>query len=164
MLSRKIILRGIFLQRKSPMNIRTATTEDIPAMAELLYQLFAVEIDFSPDYPTQVRGLELLLARDNAEIFVAESDGDLVGMCTIQVLVSTAKGAEVGLVEDVIIDIHHRGKRIGSSLLQALEDWASERGLARLQLLADRDNHPALGFYRRQDWHLTNLIGWMKSL
>ena len=43
------------------MNIRTATKEDIPAMAELLHQLFAIEADFTPDYDTQVKGLELLL-------------------------------------------------------------------------------------------------------
>jgi ribosomal protein S18 acetylase RimI-like enzyme len=133
-------------------------------MAELLYQLFSIEVDFTPDYPTQIRGLELLLAREGAVIFVAESDGELVGMCTVQIHVSTSMGAEVGHVEDVIIDISHRGKRIGRLMLQALEDWATDRGLARLQLQADRDNHPALGFYRRQDWKLTNLIGWMKNL
>lgn len=146
------------------MKIRTATREDIPAMAELLHELFAVEVDFTPHYPTQVQGLELLLLRDHAEIFVAEAGGALVGMCTVQIHISTAKGREVGIVEDVIIDVDHRGKGIGSALLRALEEWATERGLARLQLQADRDNHPALGFYRRQGWHLTNLIGWMKHL
>ncbi|MDF7801557.1 GNAT family N-acetyltransferase [Pontiellaceae bacterium B1224] len=146
------------------MKIRTATSDDIPAMAELLHELFAVEVDFSPHYPTQVRGLELLLKREHAVIFVADTGDQLIGMCTVQIHVSTAKGNEVGIVEDVIIDVDHRGKGIGSTLLRKLEEWASERGLTRLQLQADRDNHPALGFYRRQGWHLTNLIGWMKQL
>lgn len=133
-------------------------------MAELLHELFAIEEDFTADFQTQAQGLELLLGRPGAQIFVAESGGKVVGMCTVQIHISTAKGREVGLVEDVIVDIDHRGRGIGAALLRALEEWAIERGLGRLQLQTDRDNHPALGFYRRQGWHLTNLIGWMKHL
>ncbi len=133
-------------------------------MAELLHELFAIETDFAPHYATQAQGLALLLDRDKAEIFVAEVDGKVVGMCTVQIIVSTAKGREVGTVEDVVVDIEHRGKGIGSALLRNLEEWAFVRGLARLQLQSDRDNHPALGFYRRQGWRPTNLVGWMKHL
>ncbi len=146
------------------MKIRTATLDDIPEMAELLHELFAIENDFTPDFATQARGLTLLIDRAAAEIFVAEINGKVIGMCTVQIHVSTAKGCEVGTVEDLVIDIDHRDKGVGSSLLRKVEEWAVERGLARLQLEADRDNHPALGFYRRQGWHVTNLIGWMKHL
>lgn len=146
------------------MKIAVATKRDIPAMAELLHELFAIEADFTPDFAVQSRGLELLLGKGNAEVFVAKVKGRVVGMCTVQVLVSTAKGCEVGTVEDVVVDINHRGKGIGAALLRTLEEWAQERGLARLQLQADRDNHPALGFYRRQGWQHTSLIGWMKPL
>jgi ribosomal protein S18 acetylase RimI-like enzyme len=146
------------------MKIRTAKEEDIPALAELLHELFCIEVDFQPHYETQAQGLKLLLERDTAEIFVAEINGQVVGMCTVQIIISTAKGREVGAVEDVVIDVGYRGKGIGSALLRTLEEWAFARGLARIQLNADRDNHPALGFYRRQGWRQTNLINWMKHL
>lgn len=146
------------------MKIRTATQDDIPVMAELLHELFAIEVDFTPDFAVQSEGLSLLLERDFAEIFVAEVDDKVVGMCTCQVKVSTAKGREVGVVEDVVVDVDYRGQGIGGALLRRLEEWAVGRGLARLQLLADRDNHPALGFYRRMGWHATNLDSWMKHL
>ncbi len=146
------------------MKIRTATPADIPEMAELLHELFAIEQDFTPDFPTQARGLTLLLKKDYSVIFVAEVEEKVVGMCTAQILVSTAKGAEVAFVEDVVVDIEHRGKGIGAALLRKLEDWAVDRGLKRLQLQADRDNGPVLCFYRRQGWQHTNLAGWMKHL
>lgn len=146
------------------MNIRTATKDDIPAMAELLHQLFAIEVDFTPNYDKQTRGLELLIDRPTARIFIAEIDGQLVGMCTVQIVVSTAMGQEVGTVEDVIIDVEHRGKSIGSALMQTIETWAAGKRLGRLQLRADKDNGPALCFYRQQGWKHTNLIGWMKYL
>lgn len=146
------------------MKIRTATPIDIPAMAELLHQLFAIEADFTPNFPLQAKGLDLLLTKGNGAIFVAEHNGQVVGMCTVQLRISTAMGCEVGIVEDLVVDIEYRSRGFGSALLGKLEEWAVERGLPRLQLQADRDNHSALGFYRSHGWRNTNLIGWMKEL
>jgi GNAT superfamily N-acetyltransferase len=39
-----------------------------------------------------------------------------------------------------------------------IEDWARERGVKRLELLADRNNSPALEFYRKLNWQSTQLI------
>lgn len=146
------------------MKIRTATKDDIPVMAELLHELFAIEVDFTPDFAAQSEGLRLLIERESTEIFVAEVQDKVVGMCSVQIHVSTAKGREVGVVEDVVIDVDYRGQGLGAALLRRLEEWSVQRGLTRLQLLADQDNHPALGFYRRQGWHPTNLTSWMKHL
>lgn len=133
-------------------------------MAELLHQLFAIEADFTPDFALQSRGLELLLHSDTSQVFVAEADEQVVGMCTVQIIISTAKGREVGIIEDVVVDLDYRNQGLGARMLDALEQWAVQRGLARLQLQADKQNAPALGFYRRQGWNHTNLIGWMKQL
>ena len=146
------------------MKIRTATKDDIPVMAELLHELFAIEVDFTPAFAAQAEGLRLLIERESTEIFIAEIDEQVVGMCSVQIHISTAKGREVGVVEDVVIDVDYRGQGIGASLLRRLEEWSVQRGLTRLQLLADKDNYPALGFYRRQGWHPTNLASWMKHL
>ncbi len=42
--------------------------------------------------------------------------------------------------------------------LASLVSWSVKRGLTRLQLLADRNNRPALDFYRRIGWRSTQLI------
>lgn len=133
-------------------------------MAELLHQLFAIEIDFTPDYAKQAAGIELIMADPAAKVFIAEIDGEVAGMCTVQTLISTALGRKVGAVEDVIIDVEHRGKGIGSALMFAVENWASRRHLGRLQLRADKSNAPALCFYRQQGWKQTNLVEWTKHL
>lgn len=146
------------------MDIREASQDDLPAMSELLHQLFAIEKDFTPDYTCQHRGLELLMQYDTAQLFVAEIDGQIVGMCSVQIHISTVLGTNVGLVEDVVVDVDHRGKGVGSALMQTLEHWAERQGLGRLQLQADKDNGPALCFYRQQGWKHTNLTGWMKLL
>ncbi len=138
--------------------IRVAREEDIEELAGLLGQLFAIEADFAPDVAKQTAGLRLLLARPDAFVAVAEAGGRAVGVCSVQTLVSTAEGGPVGLLEDLVVREDLRGRGIGTLLLQAAERWALDRGLARLQLLADRTNAPALGFYGARGWGGTLLV------
>jgi len=138
--------------------IRTAKTPDIAQMAELLRELFAIETDFVFDRDKQVRGLKQLLESDKGRIFVAESDQRVVGMCSLQVLISTAEGGPVGLLEDLIVTTGFRRQGIGEKLLAAAVDWAERQGLKRLQLLADKNNPPALRFYEKQAWRHTQLV------
>jgi len=143
--------------------IRPAIAADIPALVGLLQQLFSLETDFVPDAQKQRRGLELLLQRpQQAVVLVALLDDEIVGMCSVQILVSTAEGGEVALVEDVVVDAGRRGEGVGSALLEALQRWGQERGLSRLQLLADRGNTPALDFYYRRGWSPTQLSAWRR--
>ncbi len=138
--------------------IRRAGKQDLTAMCRLLGQLFSIEQDFVPDPEKQQRGLTHLLDSTKARIFVAEQDNRLVGMLTVQLLVSTAEGGTVGLVEDVVVDEECRGQGIGKALLRHLDTWAQQTGLSRLQLLADRNNRSALEFYKGRDWLTTHLI------
>jgi GNAT superfamily N-acetyltransferase len=73
-------------------------------------------------------------------------------------LVSTAEGGLSLLVEDVVVQEQWRGRGVGRLLIEALSGWAKANKVSRLQLLADRNNIPALDFYRRLDWHTTELI------
>lgn len=140
--------------------IRTATPSDIPQLVELLQALFAIEADFNFDQDKQACGLERLLNSDKDCILVSEllTESRVLGMCTIQTLISTAEGGMVGLLEDLVVaaDFRHRG--IGAKLLAEAVKWAERQGLKRLQLLADKNNGPALIFYGKQDWELTQLI------
>ncbi|MEW6488523.1 MAG: GNAT family N-acetyltransferase [Thermodesulfobacteriota bacterium] len=144
-------------------NLRPARPSDLEALVALLGDLFSLEADFTPDPERQRRGLMLLLdGSEDRRVFVADAGGRAVGMATVQVLVSTAEGGPVGLVEDVVVAPEHRGRGLGRRLLAALEAWALERGLTRLQLLADRDNAPAFAFYEKAGWEGTRLVCWRK--
>ena len=140
--------------------IRQARPGDIARMAELLEDLFSIEKDFAPDPEKQVRGLCALVADPSGRscVLAAEKDGRVVGMVTVQTLISTAEGGRVGLVEDVVVDRALRGRGIGTRLLDEAAAWSRRRGLKRLQLLADRENLPAIDFYVRRRWSATDLI------
>jgi GNAT superfamily N-acetyltransferase len=159
------------MTRLNELVLRPAQTADIPALCNLLHVLFTLESDFQPDRAKQAQALQLLIDKANANpqqpacvVWVAEQDGHVVGMCSVQILISTAEGGEVGLVEDVIIDAACRKQGIGQKMLQHLETWAAKRGLTRLQLLADAHNHCAIAFYERHNWVKTQLLAMRKSL
>ena len=140
--------------------IRPAGRDDLDAMVSLLQTLFAIEDDFTPDPERQRQGLVCFIDGCGKQrcILVAEAGTEVIGMATVQILISTAQGGPVGLVEDVVVREDCRGRGLGRRLMEALNAWAVERGLTRLQLLADRGNLPALDFYRRIGWQRTQLV------
>ena len=145
--------------------VRPARPGDLDDLVRLLEVLFSIEADFRPDAVRQRRGLALLLEDpERGCVLVAEDGGRAVGMATAQLVVSTAEGAASAGVEDVGVDAALRGRGVGRRLLAAAEAWARERGAARLQLRADRDNAPALAFYRRLGWSPTRLSAWRRPL
>jgi GNAT superfamily N-acetyltransferase len=139
-------------------SIRAATTADLERLVALLAVLFSIEQDFVADQGRQRQGLALMLANERGRVLVAEADGRVVGMCSGQLLVSTAEGGLSLLVEDVVVDKERRGRGIGRLLMAALSDWARPHQVSRLQLLADRNNLPALAFYQGLGWQTTELI------
>lgn len=140
--------------------IRDALFADIEAMVGLLQELFAIEADFSFDEGIQQRGLKMLLdgCGKHRCVHVAEIEGKVVGMGSIQSLISTAEGGPAGVIEDLVVSREMRNRGIGPKLLASLEAWAVQRGIQRLQLLADTENLSGLNFYVKQNWKKTQLI------
>jgi ribosomal protein S18 acetylase RimI-like enzyme len=149
---------------KAAVVVRQASCKDVDAMLELLQALFAIETDFVFDSKKQRLGIDLLLQTQDACVLVAEQAQRVVGMCTAQLLVSTAAGGLKAIIEDVAVAEACRGQGIGTKLLITIEQWAARRGVKRLDLLADRRNNPALGFYRQLGWQQTELVGLQKKL
>lgn len=150
---------------------RPATHSDIPTLCGLLEELFTLESDFQPDKHKQTQALQRLIDKSEGGtdqpacvVWVAEHGGQVIGMCSLQVLISTAEGGDVGLVEDVILDADFRGQGIGQQMLRRLEIWACEHGLTRLQLLADAQNASANAFYERQGWNRMQMLALRKNL
>lgn len=140
------------------LTIRQAQSSDLTVMIKLLEQLFSIEQDFVFSPEKHRLGLKLMLNQPQAMVLVAEMNNQVVGMITMQLLVSTAEGAGVGLIEDLVVDGAYRQQGIGTRLLAAMQAKAKLLGLKRIQLLADRDNEPALLFYQKHDWMMTHMI------
>ena len=135
-----------------------ATTEDLPQLVELLAELFTLESDFKPEREKQLRGLRLIL--DNpalGRLFVLRDGERVLGMANALITVSTAEGARVLLLEDVIVRREQRGNGLGKRLVSHVLSWATAQGITRATLLADRGNAAAQNFYRKLGFDDSNM-------
>ena len=136
-----------------------ANETDIADLVQLLSLLFNIEKDFNPDTSKQQKGLELLLKSNaTATIQVAKDDtGKVIGMVSVQLVISTSQGAASAWVEDMVIDEVYRGHGIGKQLLHNALIWAKNKGATRAQLLVDIENIDAVGYYQHLNWKATQL-------
>jgi GNAT superfamily N-acetyltransferase len=127
-----------------------ASADELPQLADLLNELFELESDFRPQRDKQLRGLHMILD-DPAlgKLFVLRVGGKVAGMANALITISTAEGARVLLLEDVIVNKEFRGGGLGRKLVEHVMAWAREQGMTRITLLADRDNRAAMEFYRK---------------
>lgn len=139
------------------MIIRYADHNDILQMAGLLGELFAIEDDFVIDTQKQIRGLQLLLETPDTIILVAEKNGCIVGMVSMQQFISTAMGGHVGLIEDMIITHDFRGEGIGKRLLTAMIEVSKSLGYTRITLAVDERNRTAIKFYNKFGFQTSNM-------
>jgi GNAT superfamily N-acetyltransferase len=127
-----------------------ATETDLPALADLLHELFTLESDFRPERDKQLKGLKMILdTPQTGRLFVLRVDGKVAGMANALITVSTVQGGRVLLLEDVIVSRDQRGRDLGRRLVEHVCAWAKSEGMSRVTLLADRDNAAALAFYDR---------------
>ncbi|MBP6095430.1 MAG: GNAT family N-acetyltransferase [Methyloversatilis sp.] len=140
-------------------DIRPATTEDLPVLCALLDQLFAQEVEFTPDTDAQTRGLRRIIESPaGGDILVTCEHGTPIGMVNLLYLTSTALGSKVALLEDMIIAPAHRGSGHGNRLLDAAIARARSRGCRRITLLTDGDNAIGQRFYARHGFIPSSML------
>jgi RimJ/RimL family protein N-acetyltransferase len=133
--------------------------EDLPALTELLMELFAQESDFRPDYNAQMRGLRLLLEQPNrGRIFVLRSANRIIGMINLLFTISTAEGGFVILLEDLIVGTNFRDQGLGSELLKYAIDYAKQKNFLRVTLLTDRVSESSLAFFEKHGFQRSSMV------
>jgi len=141
------------------MEISLANAADIPALCQLLGELFSQEAEFQPDYAAQHRGLASIIADPNiGHILVARHECQIVGMVNLLYAVSTALGERVAWLEDMVVSSEVRGLGLGSRLLEHAVAFALQNGCRRLSLLTDADNLQAQRFYQRQGFSASQML------
>ena len=139
------------------MSVRPAKLSDLDILVKYLELLFSIEKEFITQKGKIELGLIELICGYSGIVMVVEEQGEVAGMATGQIVVSTSAGGSSLLVEDVFVAEKFRGRGAGSLLLDALKSWGACKGISRMQLVADRNNQPAIEFYRKLGWKGSNL-------
>lgn len=139
--------------------VEPATIEDLPALVELVMNLFSGSGDFTPDRDVQERGLRLILEQPNrGRIFVVRNRDNIFGMVNLLFTLSTARGGFVILMEDVVIHPDHRGQGYGAMLVNYVVDFAKQKNFKRITLLTDRQSSESQEFFKKQGFEYSNMI------
>ena len=139
--------------------IETATSEDLPYLADLLGELFSLGTDFAVDHAKQMRGLRLILEQPSrGRIFVIRRDAMIFGMINLLFTISTAEGGFVALLEDLVIHKDYRGQDFGHRLLLHAVSYCREKDILRITLVTDRGREDAARFFRANGFKESNLL------
>lgn len=145
--------------------VEPATIEDLPALTELVMNLFEVSGDFSADRAVQERGLQLILEQPNrGRIFVVRNHDQIFGMVNLLFTISTACGGFVVLLEDVVIHPAHRGQGFGTLLLEHVAEFAKNKQFKRITLLTDRISAESQEFFKKRGFEYSNMIPMRKII
>ncbi len=140
------------------MVIRKGEKKDMPYVLELIKELAVFENE-----PDAVVVTVDELVRDGFGpdplfyTFVAENEGEIIGMALFYYRYSTWKGKTVHL-EDLIVKESHRGTGAGSALYKEVIKFAKQEGIRRVEWAVLNWNQHAIDFYERsgatifQDW------------
>lgn len=141
------------------MEISQATLSDIPALCELLDILFLQEEEFVPNHQAQSQGLSRIIENPEVgQIIVARLNNSVVGMVNILFTISTALGARVALLEDMVVSPAARCSGVGSVLIEHAIQSARLSGCKRITLLTDLANESAQKFYRNHGFQSSTMI------
>jgi ribosomal protein S18 acetylase RimI-like enzyme len=143
--------------------IRKATPTDMPQVLNLIIELAVFEKE--PD-AVKITVDELVEEGFGADpqftCFVAEVDGEVIGMALVYFRFSTWTGKNVHL-EDLVVKESYRGKGIGDLLYSEVMKFGQEHGVSRVQWIVLNWNEGAIKFYERsgavmhKDWYLVEM-------
>jgi GNAT superfamily N-acetyltransferase len=124
--------------------IRDARTEDAQPLAALLEQL-----GYPAPAEAVARRLELLRASDSDHVFVAEVDGQVVGLAGLHVSLALEYDRPAAKLSAIVVDERHRRCGIGEALVRAVEVEACIRDCCLIFLTTAERRRDAHAFYRR---------------
>lgn len=116
------------------LEIRTMRSADLPQV--MLIELSTFTMPWSE---ATFRGL---LRRRDSDLFVADIKGEIAGYAVFWAVL------DQGELGNVAVDESHRGKGIGSMLIQAVLDRADDRGVREVFLEVRKSNIGAQDLYK----------------
>ncbi|WP_396635902.1 GNAT family N-acetyltransferase [Maribacter sp. R77961] len=143
--------------------IRTAQEKDMASVLELINELARFEKEADA---VELTADDLICdgfkEKPLFHCFVAELEGNIVGMALIYPRYSTWKGPVIHL-EDLIVTKEMRGTGLGTALLNEVVKYGNDLGVKRISWEVIDWNDPAINFYESKganvmrDWDVVQL-------
>lgn len=132
-------------------NTRKATIQDLQQLAELFDQ-YRIFYHKDSDISAAKNFLTERIQTKDSEIFVAESEGRLVGFVQLYPLFSSTRMKRYWLLNDLYVDENYRGKGFSKELIEEAKELAKLTDAAGILLETGKTNdignklYPSCGF------------------
>jgi GNAT superfamily N-acetyltransferase len=113
------------------------------------------ELGYAADEDTVRARLDLLLARQDYAVLVAELNDGVAGLGSVHVLPVLHTDGPVGFITALVVSRPARGGGVGRRLVRGLEDFARTQGCARVLVTTANHRADAHQFYERIDYEHT---------
>ena len=80
---------------------------------------------------------------------VYEVDGNIVGLIHYRRMPSPLRGQDIGFLDDLFVDLEHRGQKIGEKLINKMKEISKSKGWNLVRCITLDDNVRAKSLYDR---------------
>jgi GNAT superfamily N-acetyltransferase len=145
------------------MIVRDALADEIRAVAACYQWLFDPPGLRPPQWDEEVAIARLreAVAGERSAVLVANVDSEIIGICTAYLDIVSVRFGQRCWVEDLAVNPDWRSRGVGARLMDAVEEWARDRGASHLELDSADGRARAHRFYerRRPTW-TSRCFGW----
>jgi len=133
------------------LEIRPATTEDVPAVVGMLADdPLGAQRESPDDLTPYYTALDRLAADPNQHVVVAVREGHVVGTLQLTIVPGLSrKGATRSIIEGVRVHAAERGSGLGTQLIEWAIDTSRRENCQLVQLTSDITRTEAHRFYER---------------
>ena len=128
------------------LKVRLANEEDVLALVALTEEFMPGEADTE----RRVDVLKRALKSPDYELLVGELEGEVVGFIDQWYIHDFTHGAKVSYIQNLYVTSQHRGKGVGSKLLQKIIENAKAKGALEIHVVTEFSNEPAIELYKKQ--------------
>ncbi|MBL8162751.1 MAG: GNAT family N-acetyltransferase [Anaerolineae bacterium] len=150
------------------LTIRPARSSDLPQLTHLwheqliLRQQTDMRLRLGDDAPRHwAKAAESWLDAPDRAFFVAHTDAEVLGfiMASLQRFPPGALPGVLGVVVDLVVDLHQQGGGVGRALFAALRTWFVEQGVQQVIIRAPERSTVGQAFWRSQG--AAEVVGWL---
>jgi GNAT superfamily N-acetyltransferase len=135
-------------------NVRTACLDDLGILLDFEQNIIKTERPFDitiQDGEIHYYDIAKMIQAPDVEIMVAEYGSEIVGsgyarIEASKVFLKHPKHAYLGFM---YVKPEHRGKGVNKRIIEALQQWAIDRGITEFRLDVYNDNLPAIKAYEK---------------
>lgn len=147
------------------MNIRPYEEKDEPQVRDYMLSLNREDSGEIPLTPDKLSSFFTRVHNDSdINIFLAEENGHPLGYATISFSFSTEFDGEYVEIEELYIKPEFRNKGFGKEFINYLEQFAKERGVKSVFLVATSNNQKAQKLYENLGYKKLPRIEYIKSI